>query len=187
MAKIWRTEYNDSTYTDAAIEDVGRLVGIPLSGGHRLEGRLPPDLRLRIRGKKRPTDFFMAGPVRVASDRLKAVVERHSSSVEWFQLDRSGGSGTNRYYLMNVTATADCLDRAGSEFTDKRGFATKLRRIRLDGSRLPQDELFLIDKTVPAVLVASDELAADVEHEGCTGLLFVEPEQWKDPTLPDDD
>ena len=187
MVRMCCEDLSEDSYTDAAIQDPRRFVGIPLAAGQSLADRFPVGTKLVLRSDGTPSDFFMAGPMLVISERLKAIFGEFGVAAEFFPVELtlpSGRASDSRWFFQNILAVVDCLDWEKSQFTSEKGFATNIQRILLSKEMTGQQPLFRVARTIPSLVCASDELAAAVTAAGCTGLVFKKPEEWRNPMNP---
>lgn len=187
MTKIWCDDFDDDTYTDAKIEDVRSFIGIPLASGRPLGDRFPKGTRVRIRSSGPPADFFMAGPMFVISEKMKTVFEQFHAKVEYFTLEARGVPQTaldSAYYFANLIEVVDCFDWERAEFTEEGGFATDIERLVFKASAIGDQPLFRVARTISSVVATSDALAALAQERGCSGVIFCDPSQWRNPTRP---
>ena len=111
--------------------------------GRRYEGLTPVALSLRVDGP--PPEFtFAAGQMPIVSHRLAAVIESLCpSDVQRFPVVVL--PAVSGYEILNVVATADCLDETRSEFSkftvddsvrpDRAGDYRAVARLRIDPRR----------------------------------------------------
>ena len=145
-------------------------------------GRLPADVRLEVRGRRRPD--LLPSPLgwRILSERLLDLVLRlavRDRDLEVFPapvFEQRGGAPVPGYALINVIRHIACLDRdraraARADPTTRRtGIAAK-RFLAL--SRVPEDaHLFALGED-PQIVLVSDALAQSLNGHGLVGVAFL--------------
>ena len=185
--KIWCENFDGETYTDARIKDIRRFLGVPLMSGRSIKDKFPEHTCIVIRSSGLPTDFFMAGPMPVFSEKAKHIIDQDRIAAEWYPLNvlsQNGESLGIRYYYLNLLEVIDCFSRELSVFTPKMDFATRIERVVLRMLPLSEPPLYLVAKTSPVLLCASDGLAQTITQASCTGVKFKSPQEWRNPTKP---
>lgn len=185
MTKIWCEDYNDDTCVDASISDPKRFIGVPLSSGRSLKDRFPENVKVIIRSERPPTDFFMAGPMCVISTTLKKVLESVKVSAEFFpvELQLPSGNLVRSWFFFNPLESVECLDLQQSSFTSEDNFATNIERLFLYSIQ-SEPPLYRIAKTIPVIIAVRDDVAEQVQVQGCTGMIFRNPSEWTNPMYP---
>lgn len=185
--KIWCTDYRDRVFTDAAMRDVERYRGLHLFTGAKLAGRFPSDATLDLRSKRYPSDFVRAGVFWIVSSRLRGILDAHGVEAEYFPvtiLCRGGERVSGEWYCFNPTVVADWFDRSRAHFVAESGFATDIETIAVRPGVFGAAPLAVAERTIPDLVGVSDAVAASIEAAGCTGVLFRDPEAWRNPTNP---
>jgi hypothetical protein len=182
---IWCRDFRDRFYTDAAMRDVTRYRGIAFMSGRSVRDRFPADAIIEIRNKRRPTDFFMAGPYPVVSAKLKSILDRFSVEAEYLHIQIVGRHDPpGEWFCFNVTKMANCFDRVNSQYTTEQDFATDIERVAINEAVCGTSPLVLAEKTIPRLLVVRDDVAEAITSAGCTGVVFRRPEDWRNPVNP---
>jgi hypothetical protein len=186
MVKIIRADYDEVNYTDAKIEHVEDFIGIPLVSGGSLRGRFPERTRVLVQSKRPPTDFFEAGPMPIVSQRVQDLFRRFEVNAEYYRVQVIQRKKTlPPHYYYNLLAEADCFDWDVSEYEREDVYATNIDRLLLKTSAIPDEPLFLVARTIPEVVCASDLLADALQQAGCTGLRILEVSDWWNPRFPE--
>ena len=147
--------------------------------GRRYEGLTPVALSLRVDGP-RPEFTFAAGQMPIVSHRLAAVIESLCpSDVQRFPVVVL--PAVSGYEILNVVATADCLDETRSEFSkftvddsvrpDRAGDYSAVARLRIDPRRTDGHGIFRVRRWEIA-LVVSDEVKKAMERFDHLGVVF---------------
>ncbi len=184
---IWCVDYSDSTYTDAAMQDVTRFRGMKFFRGEKLEGQFPPDATVEVRTNRSPTDSFRAGVFWIISGRLRTILESNDVEAEYFSVrlvDTKGKKFDGSWWCFNPTLVLDWFDWSHSEYVAEQNFATEIKAIRAKSEVLQGVPLAVAERTIPALVVVSDDLAGTIAENHCTGVVFREPNQWKNPVDP---
>lgn len=187
--KIWCSDFRDSIYTDAFLMDGLRYSRIDMMFGHSVQTDFPADASIQVRSKRPPSDFFEAGSFPVVSARIRAILDDHKVVAEYMPValrDQKGESFTGSWFCFNVTAVADCLDREKSQFTRKGMWATGIKRVAIDENKCSSQPLVLAAKTNPYLLVVQDNLASEIIGAGCSGVVFRDQQNWRNPIDPVD-
>jgi hypothetical protein len=187
--KIWCRDFRDEFYTDASMRDVTRYRGIAFMLGRRVGDRFPSGAIIDLRSEKPPTDFFMAGAFPVISAKLKSVLDSFSVQGEFLPVKLAASDGDAEggdWYCFNATDVIDCLDRELSIFTPEKDFATKIKRLIIRDELCDQSPLVLAAKTIPYLIIVRDELSQRIVETGCTGVVFKDACEWRDPVYPAD-
>jgi hypothetical protein len=185
--KIWCLDYRDRVWTDAAMQDFGRLRGVKLMRGGRYSESFPADIVVDIRFPRRPADFFEAGVYWILSPTLKTILDSFAVDAEYFpvNLARRGKALTDGpWYCFNPTLVVDWFDRVHSQFTLNQGFATEIERVAVDLEKFGDAPLSVASKTIPILVGVRDDLADAIISSGCTGAVFRSPEEWRNPINP---
>lgn len=184
--KVWCWD-DRKTRTDAALLEVQRLRGVPLSSGRSLRGRFPGDMVLDIRSRPRPEDFFRAGLAFIVSARMRELFDRFGVEAEYYPLRvryRRREEPALRYWFANLTCEAECLDWERSAYTLEQGFAVTILRLVMHPLGGLEPPLFYVARTIGSIVCASDRLAEAVTEAGYTGVRMPAPEQWHNPMWP---
>ena len=188
MVRIWCEDSSDESYTDAGIQNVREFIGLPFALGMPLTGRFPEATKLVLRSAGEPRDFFMAGPMPVVSERLRAVLEGFRVAAEFFPVEvvsKDGSSLGSRWCCLNVLSVVDCLDWEKSVYKLEKNFATQLERVAVVDEAIGAHALFRIARAIPSLICASESLSDAVAASGCSGVVFKKPEDWRNPRNPE--
>lgn len=185
--KIWRVDYSDSIYTDASMQNIKWFRGLRYFDGIPLNDRFPKDATLEVRTERIPTDFFRAGVFWIVSAKLRNILEDHGVEAEYFSvrvLDRRANMLNGSWRCFNPLLAVDWFDWSQSKYVVEQTFATKITVVAARQELLNGVPLALAQRTIPDLVAVSDELAATITENGCTGFVFREPHQWTSPADP---
>lgn len=185
--RIWCADYRNSTYTDAAMRDVTRFRAMKYFDGATLAGQFPSDASVEVRTKRPPTDFFRAGVFWIVSAKLRQILESHRVEAEYFSVqlvDRRGKPRDGAWWCFNPTLVLDWFDWSRSQYVAEKNFATEIKTITARPEVLDGVPLAVAERTIPDLVAVSDELAAAIAESGCTGVVFREPSEWRNPVDP---
>jgi hypothetical protein len=140
----------------------------------------PNDVRLLSRTK--PTDFMQAGSFIFVSEQVKAHLKACRADVAFFPVPLVYKRDTLAgWYYLHLLKWVDCLDPIKAILAGSGSFPESVKRMVLIDSACAGVPMFRIWKT-PQIGV-SDELAATFRRAKCTGVLFVKPDEWRNPGL----
>lgn len=185
--KIWCQNYNNATYTDAAMQDVTRFRGMRFFNGNRLRDSFPTDATVQVRTKRKPTDYFEAGMFSIISEKLRLILERFDVEAEYFPVrlvHRRGNSLDGSWWCFNPLLVRDWFDWSKSQYVDEQNFATEIRVLVATENVLTGLPLAVSARTIPRLVAVSDALVEEIIDQGCTGVVFREPHEWTDPVNP---
>ncbi len=179
--KIWRIDYNDSTYTDALMQNLPLFRGLKFFRGASLKEHFPNNATVEIRTKRSPTDSFRAGSFWIVSTKLRKILETHEVDAEYFPLqvvDKKGNKLEGTWWCFNPKLVVDWFDWSRSKYLFEQGFATEITAVHVNEEVLSGVPLAVAARTIPVLVAVSDGLAAAVVENGCTGIVFCEPHKW---------
>ncbi|QDT25170.1 hypothetical protein Enr10x_04650 [Gimesia panareensis] len=179
MTKIWCQDLKDSEYTDAALVDAKAFIGIPLSSGYSLAERFPSRPAVELRSGNSYSDFVMAGPMFLVSDRLKEFLDRYEANAEFFEVSTDTG---DKLYFCNLLETVDCLDRTVSEYEIEYGAANVSCLVLVTVENEPP--IYRVADTNPLIIAVREDLALKVDSSDLSGMVFKAIEEWTNPMFP---
>jgi hypothetical protein len=186
MTVIWCNDFSDDTYTDASIEDLRQFIAVPLGVGKSIQSVFPAGTRVVIRGSNAPTDYFQAGPMSLVSSRLRSVLDDEGVNAEYIQTPIVSANGdvlSGRFYCFNLLEAVDCFDRAKSDFTPRKGLATRIQRVALRPLSA-EPPVYLAANTSPALVCTREDVAKAIIDAGCSGATFKSASAWRSPMNP---
>ncbi len=187
MVKFMDEDMSPKRYMDADLLDAEQLQGIRLTSGDIMAGRFPAGIRVRIAAKKRPHDFFYAGPMPVISDRLKRIFDSFRANIEYHPLAitlHPTISSESSYYYANIIDVVDCLDWQVSEYNSDRGYACDLMRVAIVDGLVNDCPVFLVARTIPRLIAVQERVATAIQESGCRGVVLQSPSAWTNPAYP---
>jgi hypothetical protein len=152
--------------------------------GERVGTLYPPDVQLAMSGDFpgiRPGDLVHnTMGYTLASERMKKLLEDACTApIEFlpFALVNHKGRSAGTFYIANVLAVSDCVDRARTEGVEdavNQGRLMIIRKLVLDDARIdPKLNLFRI-AVLPSVLIIREDLRRAIEAAGMTGIRYLE-------------
>jgi hypothetical protein len=189
MTKIWTQSAEPREFTQAAfINDIEENLDayMAVMGCQSLTGRLP-NTSLKIRSRHPPADYFEIGGMFIVSARVKAILDEFRVHAEFFPLriEFKGAEFTETaFYFCNILDCVEGFDLARGKyiFSKKPGFTDRIKEIRklvIDEAKVMPYDLFRMAKCSPDIICASDKLARSIVDRRLTGMVFVEPKDWR--------
>jgi|GEM_PF-3275455 hypothetical protein len=185
--KIWCETFDDKNYTDAKMSDLTKLRGVKLLRGAIGSKAFPSDVYVEIRSSTRPTDFFRAGIFWIISAKLRSLLDSHNVESEYFPVglrNKRGQELEGNWFCFNPTLILDWFDWSDSRFKMEQNFATEIKKLKSKPDGIGRHPLAVAARTIPVLIALSDELARDIIECGCTGVVFRDIKDWKDPVDP---
>ena len=157
----------------------------PWWGGESLKGRSPMMKLIATDdedgGARGLPDFMSSVHLRIASERLKAVLESLDLKVEFLPVTvfYKRRPSPQKYFAVNSLLRIKGLDmeRSDVDFVKGSDLAVWKRKIALDEKKL-RDKHWVIVAELQRIAV-SEKVEAAIRASGCTGCAFVEPDSLR--------
>lgn len=159
-----------------------RTIGWRLSCGSAVGADWPDGVRYRgdPGGRATPRDLVVNSlQILIASPRLRGMLEREPIPIEWLPITLETPRGRvlpQAYCIANPLSLCDALDPDRSEVEDLSivpGCYSGLFRMVLRHEAIPDDLRLFRLTTMPSAVVVRDDLKAQLEAAGLTGLQFI--------------
>jgi len=181
MVKILAFDFLN--YTKASNLDVEALGGIELFSTHPVFDVWPDQMRIQLRSKGKPQDYFPVGPLRLVSRQLMNVCREFDVEAEFLPVQlitKDGTESDEDFYFCHLLDSVDCFNSEKSKCTYRDAEETwidELSELVIDEERASGHHLFRVD--VPAfIIAASYEFAKAVHNRKLRGAVFLEPKEW---------
>lgn len=138
----------------------------------------PDDCTVDVLTLFKPTDYIHSYPLDLVSEKLKILLEEHGASADFYPVQmiyrRRLWTGP-QYFACHIREHLDCYDYARGEYTfyETPGFTDHVdgvQRLAVDEQQAAGHALFRLSKGGEFYILTTDELAADIETQGVTGL-----------------
>jgi len=182
MIKVWIPDItSEETYPEAHYEDTDFQK--ELMSRQPVRGKFP-DVKIFIESEFPPPDYFECGPKSFVSEKLADILRCHEKvKVEFHAVEvffRGGLYTKQQFFYFNVVDEADGFDFKKSQYELLKGYAYRLEELVLK----PVDEhehehiLFYLENLISSILCIVDALAEEIQASGCTGMKFIDPQDW---------
>jgi hypothetical protein len=138
---------------------------------------------VRVVARTKPWDFMEVGSFLFVSDKVKAILEGHNATVEFFPVTLAyKGKDLCSWFYLHLLKEVDCLDPEKTIFAGREPpLPEMVKHMVLRESACEGIPISRIGDT-PDIGV-SDELARAIRSAKCTGVIFRKPEEWRNPAL----
>lgn len=136
--------------------------------------------------KLKPEDYPFSGTIFnfLASPKIVEILKAFDLNIQYFpsKIVRNDGIKFNDYQTLNILSVIFCADMDKSEtkiIELSTKTITKLRRIVLDESKIPENEKLFWLGEKGSVLVVHQDIVDCIEKANITGTRFVTPEEYR--------
>lgn len=181
MIKVWKAKLDTGEYTRGSLLNLKEFRGVKTTLPETLAGKFP-GAHIRIDSEDPPADFFTVGTLFIISRKLKSVLDEFPLVRELYTVDvryKEDRSPIGSYFFLHILDTADCLDRANSQFKEEKGYVGDITKLVIDESKAAGKHLFRLAHAYQRLVFASEELATAVEAAGITGVRLQDPASWR--------
>jgi hypothetical protein len=190
MVLIWRPDANPANFT---VAEATNYIWMDARGFNPficqpIPPSLPP-LKIDIKSRREPADFFLGGPVMIVSAELRELLEEFDVKVEFapVKITRFGKRyATKQFFYLNILEVVNCFDYKKSRYTRTPHGVHEIDPLVLSKSKAAGHHLFRLGPLPTAepnpkavrdfIVCASKKLAVRVEDSGLTGVAFTRPE-----------
>jgi hypothetical protein len=127
-------------------------------------------------------EFFRAGPLRIVSGRIRAVVQQAGGRAEFFPVAiRTAGEppSVGKFFFMHPLDELSCMDEKRSEFTMDNGYIDNVTRFVIDESIARQKPMFRLARSFLMPLFVSDALADALRSLNAAGVALLPAESFR--------
>jgi len=183
MTKQWRQSCGPQQFTMAHFDDLSVMEGIDVSSAKPMKKSFPK-VKLIVKSKHKPNDYFQVGLLFIASDRLKSIFEEFRVHAEYHPVTlvhRAKTYTESAFYCVRLLDHVDCLDWKKSKYTlDERKYADELESLTIDEKKAAGYPLFQLARVWGLIWLCSEELAQRIELEKrLSGMKCRPPETFR--------
>ncbi|MEQ1850440.1 MAG: DUF1629 domain-containing protein [Chthoniobacteraceae bacterium] len=121
----------------------------------------------------------------VVSSKLREFLEKRAPThLEYLRvtiLNHKGKPASEDYFIIHPIDPVDCLDLPKSQPTYSSMDRTNIKRVKqvaLDESKVDRDRLLFRPKSFYRATLIKEEVAAEIDRAGFTGVRWVKPEEF---------
>ncbi|MGB8808867.1 MAG: DUF1629 domain-containing protein [Acinetobacter calcoaceticus] len=168
-------------YTRGTIRDISVLKKIKLTKGEPISDK-NIKIEIDLIEEYEPADYFHVGSLFIVSSKLKDILERKQVSAEYFSIKLYKPNGIpiqTKYFFVNLLKKIDCINKEHSRYTQEKGFIDEIYKLVVDVDKAENEVLFRIDKIFNNIILVHDSLIYLIKSLGCTGVNFINIDDWK--------
>lgn len=124
-------------------------------------------------------DFFECGSLNIVSERLRELLERTVSNIEFVPVKLMCGTQNLNFFALHVMRRIRAIDESRSIFSEKKyNLVTGIDKLVLSSTLIQNEHLFFLDDAYHVVLIVSAYLAERVLSIEATGMRFIAIDQY---------